>query len=513
MPKPLIAIVGRPNVGKSALFNRLVRQRIALVEDLAGTTRDRLYADCEIWGRSCTIIDTGGFDPLDTEGYTPAILAQTRFAIDEADIIIFLTDGREEPTTLDFEIADVLRRTRKPVILAANKVDNPRMPLSNLYALRLGEPVPISAITGIGVAELTESIEENLPPEEEEDAAEAGLKAALVGRPNVGKSALTNRILGYERSIVSPVPGTTRDSVDTPLEWKNTPMLLIDTAGVRRKARVRADKTSLEYHMVLRSLRAIDRSMVSVLVLESGGVAEQDTKIGGYAHEAGKAVVIAVNKWDLIEPATEDDSGAEAKTGAKRTKKSQAQPGEPKRSAAQNDYLQFIQRYLPFLSYAPVHFISAETGAGVEAMLDDALAIAPNATERIPTAALNDIIRHAVAEHPPPSVKGRQVKIRYATQAGVEPPTIVLFVNQPELLHFSYIRYIENRIRARFPFRGVPLRLELRKSGVREGADETEARPRPRTRPAAKAKERKAKERAAKTRAEPKSRRPATKKT
>ena len=299
--KPLIAIVGRPNVGKSALFNRLVRQRIALVEDLAGTTRDRLYADCDIWGISCTLIDTGGFDPLDQEGYSPAILALTQVAIDVADIIVFLTDGREEPTSLDFLIADRLRRTKKPVILAANKVDNPRMPLSNLHALHMGTPMPISAVTGMGVAELTEEIEEHLPRENEEEPDDGSLKVALVGRPNVGKSALTNRILGYERSMVSPVPGTTRDAVDTKLEWKEEqPLTLIDTAGMRRKARVRADETSVEYHMVLRSLRAIDRCDVAILVCESGGIAEQDTKIAGYAHEAGKPLLIAVNKWDLI---------------------------------------------------------------------------------------------------------------------------------------------------------------------------------------------------------------------
>ncbi|MBV9468925.1 MAG: ribosome biogenesis GTPase Der [Abitibacteriaceae bacterium] len=445
MAKPLIAIVGRPNVGKSLLFNRLARQRIAVVEDLAGTTRDRLYADCDIWGRACTIIDTGGFDSLEKEGYTPAILAQTRFAIEEADIIVFLTDGREEPTTLDFEIADVLRQTRKPVILAANKVDNPKMPISNLYALRLGEPVLMSAATGFGVAELTEHIEELLPRDEQEFPADDSVKVALVGRPNVGKSSLTNHILGYERSIVSPVPGTTRDAVDTKLEWKDQPVTLIDTAGMRRKARVRSEKTSLEYHMVLRSLRAIDRSDVVIIVCESGGIADQDTKIAGYAHEAGKATLIAVNKWDIIE----------AETGKKRT-------------AAQKDYEAMIQRYLPFISYAPVHFVSAQTGMGVETMLDDAISIVENLRERIPTAVLNDTIRRSIAEHPPPSVKGKQIKIRYATQTEIAPPTIIVFTNRPELVHFSYVRHLENVIRARFPFRGVPLRIELRKgSGER----------------------------------------------
>lgn len=440
MAKPLIAIVGRPNVGKSLLFNRLARQRIAVVEDLAGTTRDRLYADCDIWGHACTLIDTGGFDPLDKEGYTPAILAQSQFAIDEADIIIFLTDGRAEPTTLDFEIADVLRRTRKPVLLAANKVDNPQMKLSNLYALRMGEPLSISAATGMGVAELTEKIEDLLPRDKEDEEPDDSLKVALVGRPNVGKSSLTNHILGYERSIVSPVPGTTRDAVDTKLIWKDQPVTLIDTAGMRRKARVRAEKTSTEYHMVLRSLRAVDRSDVAIIVCESGGVTDQDTKVAGYAHEAGKAIILAVNKWDIVED-----------TSAMR-----------KPTLAQKDFQGMITRYLPFINYAPVHFVSAATGAGVEEMFDDALSIARNTRERIPTGPLNDLIRRAISDHPVPSVKGRAMKIRYATQAEVSPPTIIIFCNHPELLHFSYVRYLENAIRARFPFRGVPLKIELR---------------------------------------------------
>lgn len=449
--KPLIAIVGRPNVGKSALFNRLIRQRMALVEDLAGTTRDRLYADCDIWGKTCTLIDTGGFDPLDTEGYAPAILAQTQVAIDEADIIVFLTDGREEPTTLDFLIADRLRRTKKPVILAANKVDNPRMPLSNLVALRMGDPMPVSAVAGIGVAELTEVIEEYLPREKQEEFPPDGsLKVALVGRPNVGKSALTNRLLGFERSMVSPVPGTTRDAVDTKLEWNEQDVTLIDTAGMRRKARVKQDKTAVEYHMVLRSLRAVDRADVAVIVCDSGGIAEQDTKVAGYAHEAGKAVLVAVNKWDLIEEGSD----------------------HARASLAQKDYLDMITRYLPFVSYAPVHFVSALSGYGVEAMFDDALAIAGNVHFRVGTGQLNDVLRRAMAEHPVPSAKGKPVKIRYATQAETAPPKIILFCNAPEHLHFSYIRHLENVIRKNFPFRGVPLQIEVRKGSGEKTREE-----------------------------------------
>ncbi len=446
MSKPLIAIVGRPNVGKSALFNRLARKRIALVEDFEGTTRDRLYTDIDIWGRACTLIDTGGFDNKDKEGYTPAILASTQLAIEQADVIIFLTDGREEPTTLDFEIADVLRKTRKPVIVAANKLDARHMKSANHYALRLGEVVEMSAMGGLGVAELTEKIEEVLPPPEEDEDTGENIKIALVGRPNVGKSQLTNTILGYERSIVSPVPGTTRDAIDTYLSWNETPLMLIDTAGMRRKSRVKKDETSVEYHMVLRSLRAIDRADVIILLIEAGGVTDQDTKIAGYAHEAGKPMLIAVNKWDLIEKPTTLE----------------------KRTPAQKDFEANLKNYLPFVSYAPVHFLSGLNNWGVEELVDDAIAIKPNAELRITTGQLNDIIRRAVAEHPIPSVKGRPVKLRYATQFGVNPPSIAVFVNQPDLLHFSYVRRLENVIRAKFPFRGVPLKIEVRKSNPRD---------------------------------------------
>lgn len=463
MSKPLIALVGQPNVGKSALFNRLAQRRIAIVEDFAGTTRDRLYTDCEIWGRACTLIDTGGFDPLDKEGYTPAILTQTQFGIDEADIIIFVVDGRQEPSTLDYEIAQVLRRTQKPVILAANKLDS--LPVAqraaSFYDLRLGEPIAVSAISGFGVAELTEHIEDLLPPETAEPEEDDSTKVAFVGRPNVGKSALTNEILGYERTIVSDIPGTTRDAIDTRFEWRDHEVTLIDTAGMRRKAKVRAEKTAVEYHMVLRALRAVDRSHVAILVLDSGGIAEQDTKIAGYAHEAGKAVLIAVNKWDLVEEVLPRKKPGPGKKKA----------AEEWSTPAQRDYAEMIRRYLPFISYAPIHFTSALSGAGVEEMLEDALAIAPNVELRVPTSALNDIIRRAIAEHPIPSVKNLQVRIRYATQAETSPPRIILFCNHPNLVHFSYVRYLENKIREQYPFRGVPLKIELRKSGDEEGSD------------------------------------------
>lgn len=444
MSKPLIAIVGRPNVGKSTLFNRLARRRIAITEDLPGTTRDRLYADCDIWGRFATIIDTGGFDIAERAGYSPQIVEQAQFAIDEADIILFVLDGREEPTSLDFEVADILRRTRKPVVVAANKIDTQRFEITHLNQLRLGDPVRFSALSGYGVAELTEVLWEHLPAEEDEPK-DLGIKVAFIGRPNVGKSSLTNRILGYPRSMVSDVPGTTRDAIDTGLEWKDDKVTLIDTAGMRRRSRVKRDTTSVEYHMVLRALRAVDRADVAVLVLDSGGVTDQDTKIAGYAHEAGKAVLICVNKWDIIP----DEGGRRDKF--------------TNRTMAQTDYADMLSKYLPFISYAPIHFTSAQTGANVEEMFDDALSIAANLKARIGTGALNDVIRRAVGEHPPASVKGRQVKIRYATQAEISPPVIIIFSNRPEDVHFSYARFLENQIRAKFPFRGVPLRLELKR--------------------------------------------------
>lgn len=475
MPKPLIAIVGRPNVGKSTLFNRLARKRIAVVENFAGTTRDRLYADCDIWGRTCTLIDTGGFDLYDKEGYAPSIVAQAQIAIDEADVIVFVLDGREEPTTLDFDVAELLRRTRKPVILAANKIDNPNRDVSDLYQLRLGAPVVMSAVAGHGVAELTEQIEEHLPRKTEEDEEtpdDGSIKVALIGRPNVGKSALTNKLLGFERSMVSPVAGTTRDAIDTKFTWKDREVTLIDTAGMRRKARVRAEKTATEYHMVLRSLRAVDRCDVVILVCEAGGITDQDAKIAGYAHEAGKAVLIAVNKWDLIESSADIKAAKRESRGNKKLTEEAKAKLAASLSMAQKDFAAMVERYLPFISYAPQHFTSAVSGYNVENMFDDALDISKNTTRRISTGQLNDTVRRAIADHAIPSVKGRQMKIRYATQAEVSPPTLIIFCNHPEQLHFSYVRYLENAIRKKFDFRGVPLRIELRKGSGERTAEE-----------------------------------------
>ncbi len=453
MSRPLIAIVGRPNVGKSTLFNRLARGRIALTEDLPGTTRDRLYANCDIWGRFATIIDTGGFDISEKEGYAPQIVDQAQLAIDEADIILLVLDGREEPTSLDFEVADILRRTRKPVVVAANKIDTARFEITHLNQLRLGDPVRFSALSGYGVGELTEVLWELLPAEDPEPKDE-GIKVAFIGRPNVGKSSLTNRVLGYERSMVSAVPGTTRDAIDTQLEWQGEKVTLIDTAGMRRRSRVKQDKTAVEYHMVLRALRAVDRADVAVLVLDAGGVTDQDTKIAGYAHEAGKAILICVNKWDIIG----DEDGRRGKTTG--------------HTMAQEDYSGMLSKYLPFISYAPIHYTSAQTGMGVEEMFEDALSIAGTLKQRVPTGPLNDVLRRAVGEHPPASVKGRQVKVRYATQAEVSPPVIIIFSNRPEDLHFSYVRFLENQIRARFPFRGVPLKLELKRGSGLQSKEE-----------------------------------------
>jgi GTP-binding protein len=469
MAKPIIAIVGKPNVGKSALFNRLTRQRIAVVEDVPGVTRDRLYADADINGRICSLVDTGGFDPMEKEGFIPQVVNQTKFAINEADVIVFVVDAPEEPSALDFAMADLLRVTQKPVILVANKVDAAKGTPNAYFELGLGAPIFVSAIHGRGVAELEERIHELLPPPEEENEKEAtedgGLRVAIVGRPNVGKSAFTNAILGEERCIVSEVPGTTRDAVDTPVTWRGERVTLIDTAGMRRKAKV---KHALEYYSVLRSLRAIDRADVVVLMVDAGGVVEQDAKIGGYAHDAGKPVIIVVNKWDLMEE--EIRKGMEEADDQRKARGDK----EVKRRLrlAQEDFTRLVRAYLSFLDYSPVIFVSALRKTGVKEVMDEAFLVAEHSTRRVPTSQLNTFLIQVQEEHPPPTVKGKRLKIRYATQPDVKPPTFVLFVNNPELMHFSYARHLENRLRERFGFEGTPIRLKLRASTGKEVREE-----------------------------------------
>ena len=436
MPKPIVAIVGRPNVGKSTLFNRLVGRRLAIVDEVPGTTRDRLYADAEWAGKKFTLVDTGGLELAARDELIAQVRAQAQLAIAEADVIIFMTDVTTGLTAGDEEVAEVLRRSAKPVLLAANKADNPalRQAALEFYRLGLGDPYPISALHGTGTGDLLDQVVASFPAEVEEEEIEA-VRIAIVGRPNVGKSSLLNRILGYERAIVHEAPGTTRDAVDTLLDWEGKPVVLIDTAGIRRRGRI---EPGVEKYSVLRALRAIDRADVVLLLIDATeGVTAQDAHIAGYILEEAKGVMVVVNKWDLVR----------------------------KDAHTREEYTRRIRTSLRFLDYVPILFISALTGQGVGRVLPTALRVREERLVRIPTAELNRIVQDAVARHAPPSKAGKRLKFYYATQASVDPPTFVFFVNDPELVHFSYERYLENRIREHYSFLGTPLKLSFRKRG------------------------------------------------
>ena len=441
--KPLVAIVGRPNVGKSTLFNRLVGQPIAIVEDLPGTTRDRLYADAEWAGRIFTVIDTGGLDPTSTEDYAARVRAQARLAIAEADVIVFLVDGREGLTSTDLEIAQTLRQTAKPVLLVCNKADNPRRRLDavEFYELGLGEPLPVSSVHGTGTGDLLDAVVAHFPAPQPEEQ-EAALRIAIVGRPNVGKSSLLNALLGQERAIVSERPGTTRDAIDTTLEHKGQRIILIDTAGIRKRGKV---EPGIEKYSVLRALRAVDRADVVALLIDAvEGVTAQDTHIAGYVTEAMKGLVIAVNKWDLI----------------------RAAKGGPQAAGVtdyRRQYEAALRSQFNFVDYAPVLFISAKTGQRLPQVLEAAIKVKEERQRRVATGPLNAAVQEAVTRHEPPSDHGRQMKVFYVTQVAVEPPTFVFFVNDPRLLHFSYKRYLENELRQRFGFAGTPIQLVFRR--------------------------------------------------
>jgi GTP-binding protein len=431
--KPLVAIVGRPNVGKSALFNRLIGSRKALVEDIPGTTRDRLYADVE-WGEQVfTLVDTGGLDPSGEEGYIPLVKRQVEVALAEADVIVLVVDARDGFTATDLEIADLLRRADKPVVLAANKADNEvrREAVVQFYELALGDPIPVSAYHGLGLPELMDQLVLLLPAGAV-TAVPAGLRLAIVGRPNVGKSLLLNAILGQERVIVSEEPGTTRDAIDITFRYQEQDLVLVDTAGIRRRGRVQG---GVEKHSVLRAQQAIDRGDVALLVTDaSDGITAQDTHIAGYVAEAVKGLVVAINKWDLM-PDDGETRAAFEKTARAR---------------------------LRFMPWAPLRFVSAKEGTGIDELLDAALAAGAARDQRVATAELNAAMRKAVAAHGPPSVQGRRLKLLYVTQAQTRPPTFVFFVNAPSLLHFSYRRYLENSIRKAFGFQGTALKLVFR---------------------------------------------------
>ncbi len=450
IPKPLVAIVGRPNVGKSTLFNRLAGRRIAIVEDTPGITRDRLYADGDWRGREYTLIDTGGIQMFETDPLKAQIRTQAEIAMEEADVIGFVVDTTVGLTADDFELANALRRSPKPLIVLANKVDNGDQEYRNVpevYALGFPEVYPVSALGGRGVADALDAIVDHLPPPPpapEEDIEDERTKIAIIGRPNVGKSSLLNAILGEERAIVSPVAGTTRDAVDTSFELNGREIVLIDTAGIRRAGKIQG---SVEYYTVLRALRAIERADVVMLVLDSiDGLTDGDKRVGGYAHEAGRAGVIVVNKWDEGRKDVLEDA-----------------PGKNPMQIFSKE----LRDQMPFLSYAPLAFTSALTGKGVAAAVDAALDAAENHAMRIPTGELNRLLRDATDAHPY-NEKGRALKIYYATMPSVKPPNIVLFVNDPDLMHFSYKRYLENRIRETYSFEGTPLRIDVRKAADKE---------------------------------------------
>lgn len=449
---PVVAIVGRPNVGKSTLFNRLVRQRKAVVEDTPGVTRDRLYARTQVLGKPFLLVDTGGIDLAEKDPLRSQACLQALAAVEEADVLLFVVDGKEGLTPADHEVAEVLRRAGKPFLLVANKLESPKEHAEEVYELGLGDFLRISALHGHNIGDLMEALAALLP-ETEEGPAEEDLRVAIVGRPNVGKSSLLNAILGEERVIVSEIPGTTRDAIDVGFSYQGQHWVLVDTAGIRRQAQIKA---ALEYYCLLRAIQAIERSDVAVVVLDAlEGVTAQDKRIMGLVQEAGRAMIVAVNKWDVMEQWA-------------RTKKSPSPPSwEPFLSARsirhlKEDYTRILRHEAPFADYAPVLYLSALRREGIQALLEEIASVAEHHALRIPTSRLNEVLQQALFDTPPPSRKGRPLKVFYATQVGVKPPTILLFVNDPERMHFSYQRYLENRLRQAFGFRGTPMRLILR---------------------------------------------------
>lgn len=454
--KPLVAIVGRPNVGKSTFFNRMIGNRLAIVEDIPGTTRDRIYGDTEWNGHEFTLIDTGGLDISATDDMMTRVRAQVELAIQEADVIVFMCDARAGITPSDIEIAEMLRRTNKPVVLLVNKADNAalRQEVFDFYSLALGEPIAISSTQGKGTGDALDVIVAALPPEHDEKEEEDHRpRFAIVGRPNVGKSSLLNAILGQERAIVSETPGTTRDAIDTIVRYRDRELRLIDTAGIRRRGRI---APGVERYSVLRAQRAIDRADVALLLIDAvEGLTAQDTHIAGYIHEAAKGVVVVVNKWDIVR--------------AKRAAFERGEAGafdEPPPDAVQ--YRRIITEGLKFIPYAPVVFAAAKTGYHTGVILDTALRIADERHKRVSTSKLNEVIHAAVLRHHPPHRQGRELRILYVTQAEVNPPTFVFFINDESLLHFSYERYLENQLRAAFGFEGTAIRMVFRSREPRE---------------------------------------------
>lgn len=434
MTLPVVAIVGRANVGKSTLFNRLIGERIAIVEDRPGVTRDRIYSKSDWNGRMFNVIDTGGIEMDDTDEIVNLIRVQAELAIDEADVIVFLTNGQEGLTATDQHVADILRKSRKPVVLAVNKLDHPshHALAYEFYEIGFGQPIPVSAEHGMGTGDLLDEIVKQFGPEEIDTIADDVIRVALIGRPNVGKSSLVNGLLGESRVMVSEVAGTTRDAVDTPLQLDDQAFVLIDTAGLRRRGKVYEE---IEKYSVLRALRAIERADVTFVVIDGErGIAEQDKRVAGYALDAGRAIAFLVNKWDAV---TKTDKTA-------------------------HEFEQLLKAEFPFMRWAPVLFVSALTGQRIHKILPLAKELAEMHAMRISTSTLNSVVQDAILSVPPPSDKGRKLRVYYATQVSVKPPTFAVFVNQSELMHFSYERYLENQLRAAFGFEGSPIRLLIR---------------------------------------------------
>ena len=439
MSLPLVAVVGRPNVGKSTFFNKVVGRRVSIVEDTPGVTRDRIYAEAEWLGVHFALIDTGGIEPDSKDIILSQMREQAEMALDTSEVILFMVDGKEGLTSADREVGEMLMKTGKKVVLAVNKMDKPELPVDfyDFYELGLGEPIPISSANMLNLGDLLDEIIASFPEgagTEEDDT----IKIAMIGKPNVGKSSLINRLLGENRVIVSPIAGTTRDSIDTPFVHDGEKYTLIDTAGIRRKSKVNED---IEKFSVIRAVAAIERCDVCMLMIDATeGVTEQDKKIAGIAHEAGKGIIVVVNKWDLVE----------------------------KETNTMRDFKADIARELGFMSYAPSIFISALTGQRVSQVIDMAKYVAENRTMRVPTGKLNTIITDATMMKQPPSDKGKRLKIYYVTQVGVKPPLFSFKINSRPLMHFSYSRYLENQIREAFGFEGTSLKFVFREKGEKE---------------------------------------------
>ncbi len=435
MSKPIVAIVGRPNVGKSTLFNALAGGAISIVKDTPGVTRDRIYADCTWLDRNFTLIDTGGIEPESRDVILSQMREQAEIAVDTADVIIFIVDVRQGMVDADTKVASMLRKSKKPVVLAVNKVDSIKKfgnDVYEFYNLGMGDPIGVSAASRLGIGDLLDQVVEHFPPNDGEDVEDERPRIALVGKPNVGKSSIINKLLGENRVIVSDVAGTTRDAVDTELVRNGMEYILIDTAGLRRKNKVKED---LERYSIIRTVAAVERADVVVVVIDAKeGVTEQDAKIAGIAHERGKGIIVAVNKWDAIE----------------------------KNDKTIYEYTRKLKETFSFMPYAEYLFISAETGQRLGKLFDLIDTIRENQTLRVATGVLNEIMAEAVAMQQPPSDKGKRLKLYYITQVSVKPPTFVVFVNDKELMHFSYARYLENQIREAFGFKGTSLRILVR---------------------------------------------------